>query len=328
MQLTIGDIVEKVIFVKSNAKCEEAYRYFKENPTIEGIVVCFHSYPVGLVMKTQFYQSLSTKYGFNLFMNRTIDLVMDKNPLIVDSTLSITEVTTRAMNRRQEHLYDYVIVTEQGYIKGIVSIKNLLIRLTEVQVNIARNTNPLTGLPGNLIIEKVLQNILSRQQPFSVLYIDIDSFKTFNDTKGFKEGDELIWKTANTIVENVKITSNEPFFVGHIGGDDFIAVIPHYEHENICQSIISRFDQLVRQFYSEEELHKGYVEAISRRGRLERINLVSLSIAVISNKHHSFESVELLSKTAAKVKKHCKAINKSVYLSLEDCNETNKDNNL
>jgi diguanylate cyclase (GGDEF)-like protein len=321
MPFPIGDIVEQVKIVTPITKCEEVYRYFNEIPSIEGIIVCSKNKPVGLVMKTHFYQALSTKYGFNLFMNRSINLVMDKFPLIVDYSLPITEVSSLAMNRSVKHLYDYVIVTKQGSIAGIVSIKNLLVKLTEVQVRIARNSNPLTGLPGNFVIEETLQNLLLSRSQFSVFYIDIDSFKTFNDTHGFRDGDELIRETANIIVENIKTPSKDSSFVGHIGGDDFIAVIPNYEYETICQSIISRFGYSIRQFYSKEELHKGYVEAISRKGRLEKINLASLSIAVVSNKVRTFESVKQLSKAAAKVKKCCKAVKKNIFLTLEDCNE-------
>ena len=75
MQVTIGEIAEQVITVTPTTKCEYIYSLFTESPSLEGIVVCSDQQPVGLVMKTQFYQKLSTKYGFDLFMNRTIDLV-------------------------------------------------------------------------------------------------------------------------------------------------------------------------------------------------------------------------------------------------------------
>ncbi|MFP5113983.1 hypothetical protein ACSU64_16535 [Bacillaceae bacterium C204] len=70
MQLAIGEIVEKVTKVTPYTKCEEVYKSFKEIPSLEGVVVCLNEVPVGLVMNTHFYQALSTKYGFNLFMNR------------------------------------------------------------------------------------------------------------------------------------------------------------------------------------------------------------------------------------------------------------------
>ncbi|WP_413303489.1 GGDEF domain-containing protein [Bacillus sp. 1P10SD] len=317
MQLTIGDIADTCLKVTPSTKCEEVYKTFKESPSLEGIVVCLNDRPIGLVMKTHFYQALSTKYGFNLFMNRTIDLVMNKESLMVDSSVPITDVSARAMNRSLEHLYDYVIVTSQGRIRGTVSIKNLLIKLTEVQVNIARNSNPLTGLPGNTVINETLQEALLIEK-FSVLYIDIDSFKVFNDSYGFRKGDEVIRETANIIVETVRSYTGSSSFVGHIGGDDFIAVIHDFNYKEICQSIISRFDQMSRRFYNEKELMRGYVEAISRMGKLEHSPLISVSIAVVSNKSVTFQTVEQLSKEAANVKKKCKEIKYSVFLSLED----------
>lgn len=315
MQLTIGDIAEIGKTVTPSTKCEEVYNSFKEIPSLEGIVVCLDDHPVGLVMKTHFYQALSTKYGFNLFMNRMIDLVMNKESLIVDYFVPLTDVSARAMDRRLDHLYDYVIVTVQGRYYGIVSIKNLLIKLAEVQVNIARNSNPLTELPGNFVIKEKMQEILSKPK-FSILYIDIDSFKVINDTYGFREGDELIRETANIIVESLQTYAKESSFIGHIGGDDFIAVIPNYEYKEICQSIITRFDQMSRRLYSEEELNRGYVQAVSRSGRLENVSLLSLSIAVVSNREVAFQTVDQLSKEAANVKKKCKAIKRSVFLTI------------
>ncbi len=317
MEQTIGDIAEKGLIVTPFTKCEVIYKSFKETPSLEGIVVCLNEQPVGLVMKTHFYQALSTKYGFNLFMNRTIELVMNKEPLMVDYSVPITDVSALAMNRSLDHLYDYVIVTVQDQMYGIVSIKNLLMKLTEVQVKIARNSNPLTGLPGNFVINETLQDLLLVEK-FTVLYIDIDSFKAFNDTHGFREGDELIRETANIIVATLETYAGESSFVGHIGGDDFIAVIYDFEYEHICQSIITQFDHKSRQFYSDEELSRGYVQAVSRKGKLEQVSLVSLSIAVVSNTAATFQSVEQLSKEAANVKEKCKVIKKSIFLTLED----------
>ncbi|RFU67581.1 GGDEF domain-containing protein [Peribacillus saganii] len=318
MQLTIGDIAEEATIVSPFNKCEDVYAIFNEHASLEGIVVCTDQHAVGLVMKTHFYQKLSTKYGFDLFMKRTVDLVMNKKPLVVEYSLPIAEAGALAMKRNLDHLYDYVIVIKQDRLYGIVSIKNLLIKLAEVQVQVARYSNPLTGLPGNYAIEETLQEILAEEN-FSVLYVDIDTFKVFNDSYGFKEGDELIRATADIICDIVLTTCNHPSFVGHIGGDDFIAVLPNYNYDRICRSIISRFDQLVRKVYSEDEIKKGYVTAISRKGKLEKFPLVSISIAVITNINMSFVTVKQLSKEAAKVKKRCKTIPKSVFLTMEDC---------
>ena len=317
MQSVIGDITKKCIIVTPETKCEDVYSIFEENPSIEGIVVGIKEKPVGIVMKINFFQKLSTKYGFDLYMKRNIELVMDHKVLMVDYFASITEVSSLAMKRQLENIYDLVIVTKMGNLCGIVSIRELIIKLSEVQISIARFSNPLSGLPGNNVIEETLKNVLTYEQ-YSVLYMDIDSFKVFNDTFGFSVGDELIKETSNIITEIIMTKDNEPSFVGHIGGDDFIAVLPHYFHEEICREIITCFDRFILQYYSEEEIKRGYIQAVTRKGTLENVPLVSISIAVVQNRYDYFTSVGQLSKQAAKMKKRCKSIPQSAFLTLDE----------
>ncbi len=59
-------------------------------------------------MRIHFYQSLSKKYGLDLFMGRNIDLIMDQKPLCVDYHIDIVEVSTLAMQRSQKHVYDSI----------------------------------------------------------------------------------------------------------------------------------------------------------------------------------------------------------------------------
>ncbi|WLR54499.1 GGDEF domain-containing protein [Mesobacillus subterraneus] len=317
MQVTIGEIAEQVIVVTPSTKCEDVYTIFKEKPAIEGVVVCSDDRPIGLVTKTTFYQKLSTQYGFDLFMKRTIDLVMIPDPLIVDHSVPITETSAQAMDRAQEHLYDYVIVTKEDRLIGIVSIRNLLMKLAEEQISIARYSNPLTGLPGNFEIKNALKTAIDYEK-YTILYIDINLFKAFNDTFGFKLGDEVIQYTATILKETVLLRgSTFESFIGHIGGDDFIAILPHHEFKIICQSLINRFEQFTHQFYTEEELEQGYIHGISRMGVLENIPLVGLSIAVIQNTHKQYNTIEDISLEAARIKKRCKSLRRSVFLTSE-----------
>nr|WP_304219869.1 GGDEF domain-containing protein [Fredinandcohnia onubensis] len=323
MDIVIGEIAKDSLIVSPSTKCEDVYTIFEKETYIEGIVVCMNHKPVGLVMKTHFFQRLSTKYGFDLFMKRTIDLVMDKEILIVDYSLPLTEVSSLAMNRKLEHIYDIVIVTKENAFFGIVSIRELIMKLAEIQIRNARYSNPLTGLPGNNVIKETLQEVLTFNR-FSVLYIDIDSFKAFNDTYGFSKGDELIKETALILSEVITTTENEPSFIGHIGGDDFIATIPHHHYGAICDSIIARFTDSLQIFYSKEDFEKGYVTGINRQGVFEKLPLASISIAIIQNKKRPITSLEQLSKESAKVKSYCKSIRNSIYLTLEDYEENIK----
>lgn len=149
-------------------------------------------------MRIRFYQQIGTLYGYTLYMGRSVELVMDKNPLVVDYKTPIIEVSRLAMARNEENLYDYVIVTHGNALSGAVSVRDLLLNFAEIQAVAASFLNPLTGLPGNVsITEWMVKSLL--QEQFSVLYIDLDHFKAYNDTYGFKEGDRMIQATAELL---------------------------------------------------------------------------------------------------------------------------------
>ena len=313
MYMVIGDLAKEGITVTPSTKCEDVYSIFQTYPTIEGIVVVLKGKPIGLVMRTHFFQKLSTKYGYDLFMKRNIDLVMSKEFLTVDDSTSVTDVSTRAMSRIQETLYDLVIVTKDDQLSGIVSIRELIIKLSEIQISIARYSNPLSGLPGNNVIEETLQDVLTYKR-FSVFYIDIDSFKAFNDTFGFSQGDEVIKETANIISDVfLQLIMSLPLSVT-LEVDDFIATVPHFKHDDLCKQIIKRFDQFILHFYSPEELERGFIRVANRKGILENTPLTSISIAVVQNKQRMISTVSELSEIATKVKRNCKMDKKSTYI--------------
>ena len=84
------------------------------------------------------------------------------------------------MSRPASSLYDFIIVTKDGLYCGIVTIKDLLEKTMEIEVSNAKHQNPLSGLPGNLIIEHKLSKCVTSKNPFTVLYIDLDNFKAYN----------------------------------------------------------------------------------------------------------------------------------------------------
>ena len=316
--LTIGDISESVPIVSLMTKSADVNLLFEDNPDLEGIIVLEGDQPVGLVMRGQFYRKISTKYGYDIFMGRPINLVMDNNPLIVDYYDQIPLVSSLAMARSQKNLYDYVVVTKNGHLHGIVSIKNLLIKLAEVQVNQALYTNPLSGLPGNVFIEeKILEYLHNGTKSYSFLYLDLDHFKEYNDLYGFQKGDLLIKEVANLLNKYILLHDQNDSFVGHIGGDDFVAILPHHNYDRTCQTIMNEFGIRIKKFYDETDWINQFVYTEDRNGHYGKIPLVCLSIAVVTNEHHTFQSIDDISKIAAEVKKQCKSQDNSCYILYE-----------
>ena len=177
-----------------------------------------------------------------------------------------------------------------------------------------RRVSPLTGLPGNVQIQAEMKKRLLNNEGFVMLYLDLDNFKAYNDVYGFLNGDEIIKFTAKTIVNNVEGLTEGEGFVGHIGGDDFVAIVSIDEdYEKICQNIIAEFDNGVSKFFNDEDLEKGYLEVPNRRGIVEEFPLTSISIGVVVADQNRFANVLEIGEVGAQVKHLAKTTIGSAY---------------
>jgi len=175
------------------------------------------------------------------------------------------------------------------------------------------DANPLTRLPGNQSILKEVQRYLDGNLPFAVAYADLDYFKAFNDKYGFSRGDEVIRMTARVITNGVREEISEGSFVGHVGGDDFLFLVPPDRVDRICEEILKNFDLIVTTFYDEEDRMKRRIETVDRQGNPATFPIMSLSIAVVTNERRTFTHFGEISAVAAEVKKYVKGKKGSNY---------------
>ena len=223
-------------------------------------------------------------------------------PLIVVSSNGTREHRMKVLNESVEYFIKKPV--DEGYL--YYTVKNLTRLLT-----INRRMSPLTGLPGNVQINSELKKRLLRREAFAVMYLDLDNFKAYNDVYGFLKGDQIITYTANTIVNAVRDYGNG--FVGHIGGDDFIAIVSCDEIDKLCQNIIANFDSGVKQFYNEKDNREGYIEVANRKGIIEKFPLTSISIAVVTVDVGRFNNILEIGDAASQVKHAVKAVMGSSY---------------
>ena len=306
----ISSISKKIESLESKVLVCEVDSKFKKNQELLGICIVDDGQVKGVVTRNSFYSKLGWQYGYSLYSSKAISNIMNTTFLSVDYKVPIDMVIKLAMARTNDTLYDFVTVTKDSKYYGTVTIKDLLEKTIEIEVDNARHSNPLTGLPGNVIIEQTLEKCISSSKEYCVLYFDIDNFKPYNDVYGFESGDKIIKNLAKAI--NTNISSSD--FIGHIGGDDFIAVVCSWEVEKICERIISDFDLLALEGYEERDLNNGYIIAQNRHGVEERFPLVSVSIAALTNKKREFASIYVLAKESSKLKKKCKQNGGSCYM--------------
>jgi len=122
--------------------------------------------------------------------------------------------------------------------------------------------NPLTGLPGNVLLTEELKYRLGRPDLFAYLYVDLDNFKAFNDTYGPARGDRVIKLLAEVLRDSVASQGDDGDFVGHIGGDDFAIITSPDVLDQLCGQIMTTFDQQVRLLYDPDDLARGYLQAL------------------------------------------------------------------
>lgn len=225
-------------------------------------------------------------------------------PVIVVSSKSDKDHRVRILQESIEYFIKKPVDEQYLY----YTVKNLNRLLSS-----NRRISPLTGLPGNVQIHAELKKRIVKKEPFSVLYLDLDNFKAYNDVYGFLKGDEIIEFTAETILNCIHNSEFNDTFVGHIGGDDFVAIIPGIESENICQNILAYFDKHVDKYFTEEDLEKGYIEVANRRGIMEQFPLTSLSIGVVVADPGRFHNILEIGEVGAQVKHAAKSVMGSSY---------------
>lgn len=174
--------------------------------------------------------------------------------------------------------------------------------------------NPLTLLPGNISIDRDITNRISQRLKFAVLYIDLNNFKGFNDYYGFKRGDEIIKYTASVILKAVRSHGNANDFIGHIGGDDFVAVTTPAKMYDICETIVKQFDRGITNYYDEVDRERGYISVKNRKGELEKFEIMSISIGVITNLKKEITHIGEVSVLGSQMKRAAKTSGNSAYV--------------
>lgn len=205
------------------------------------------------------------------------------------------------------------------YIPKPFSFENLIAHIEALLRRSAlRDSNPLTGLPGNRPVERFLRRCAREHQYFwAAAYVDIDNFKAYNDCYGFLQGDDVLRATGDLLLEWSKRYPHE-VLVGNIGGDDFLLGFSKNaprtdesatdEVDHILAGVIEGFNEVVKRFYAEPDVARGYIEAEGRTGKTERHGLMALSIAVVTNSRRVFQHPLEISSTFVALKHKAKTM--------------------
>lgn len=301
---TLADLVQWVKPVAPETVCHDVVEMFRTRGTLRSIPIVMDTKPKGVIFRNSFLSLFLSAYGHSLYDRKPVASVMDAIHPIFEQDTPVEQVSQTLTSRRGELQEGDFIVTHHGQYKGMINVMDLLRRITQLQVLSARNTNPLTMLPGNGPIQETVELYLEHKEPFAIAYCDLDNFKPYNDIYGFSKGDAVIRATATALMSQLDRGKD---FLGHIGGDDFIMIIRSGDWETICRDGLAAFATMVPGFYDEEDLLAGGIRASNRKGNPTFFGLISLSIGVaipdIERCHNYFDVATLASQAKKEAKK-------------------------
>jgi diguanylate cyclase (GGDEF)-like protein len=260
---TVGSLLHDVQAISASTSVESTAQLFNKKTELESIPVIEGEKPIGLIRRNSLTNLFFSQYGRELSGKNSIASLVECNVLILESDLPIEQASGLISEQVEKQKALEFIITHKGIYQGIGSVIDLLKIITDLQISNARYANPLTLLPGNVPINKNLDERLARQSAFVVCYIDLDNFKPYNDCYGYEKGDRVITGLADVLRE---IVTDRNDFIGHIGGDDFIVILSAENWQAQCAQIQENFSEWVRHRYSLEDQVMGGISGVDRAG--------------------------------------------------------------
>ena len=266
-----------------------------------------HGQPCGIVHRHSLSDALLKPFATDLFARKPISRLMNDDFLAVEVSQSLQQVSRLITSRARQRIEEDFIITLNGGYLGLGRVIDVLKLITELKIQQARYANPLTLLPGNVPIQQCLTRLLQQQRESVICYVDIDSFKPFNDIYGYGRGDEVLLCLAQCLNDRVDPSRD---FVGHIGGDDFLLVLGPEDWRKRLNQLLEDFQSQCRRFYRSEHLESGCFIAPNRQGLRQEFPLLSLSIGVVHLHPQACDQLDAsqLAEMASQAKHHAKNV--------------------
>lgn len=304
----LGDLLNEQLAVDQHTPIAEVLEVFRAQANLNSLAVLdAQRQPVGIVHRHSLSEALLKPFATDLFARKPISRLMSQDFLAVELTQSLQKVSRLLTSRARQRIEEDFIIIQNGRYLGLGRVIDVLKLITEQKLQQARHANPLTLLPGNVPIQQCLARLLQQGREAAVCYVDIDSFKPFNDLYGYAKGDEVLLCLAQCLNERVDPARD---FVGHIGGDDFMLVLGSTDWRDKLGKLIEDFQNQCRRFYREEHLQAGCFIAHNRHGQRQEYALLSLSIGVVHVRSADCAQLDAsrLAELASDAKRQAKAV--------------------
>lgn len=302
------EYIQDIKALDINASLEELFAYFKKNPENTFVpLIDSYKHIKGIIYELDIKQISYSQYGHSLAKNKSNSPKLSsfmKEVLSVEEkwgTDKILEIYNNSQNNSKG-----IFITSANKYKGFISLSSLLSLSYKRNIEIAKNQNPLTKLPGNEKISEFLHNSFEKNEIIThILYFDFNDFKPFNDYYGFRQGDRAILIFSELLKKTLPFET----FIAHIGGDDFFVAFEGRKCEEIYDislNIQNSFKENVKSLYKKEDIKNDYIITNDRFNIKRKFSLLSVSCAIVEinprRKKENFDfTISLAKKDSKKI---------------------------
>ncbi len=294
-----SDLVVSTTSVESQTSIQHVFELFEQNVHLSSLAVVEEQIVLGMVHRRVFMTKYAKKQRREVVQHKPITHAMTVNCLKVEADQRIEQVSRLVTTRAQINAEHDFVICNQGRFLGIGTVIDLLRKITQLRVLPDHQQNILTMLPGNTPLGSCVNELLDGGKPFSVALLDLSNFKAFNNLYSHYEGDQMLIMFAELLRKHTKTDAN---IAGHIGGDDFVLIMPKTPWITVLGHIFKEFEHKAQSFYSEKDLAQGCMMNKDVQGHSQAIDLVTLSASVLSIDGEYFDDFSSVLKSLIKLK--------------------------
>lgn len=301
--------IDKIEPLNIKKSMKDVFKYFRAHKNNNFIpIVNKHGEPMGIIEEKDVKEYIYSNYGREILINKKgkIKYFLKECPA-ADIKTPISKIIELYSNNPES---PGIIITNNNSYFGFLSSNAIVKLVHEKNLLYAREQNPLTKLPGNIMIDEHMEDVINNCDfNFLLCYFDLDNFKAFNDKYSFRNGDRVIQLFADILKNELP----KEFFKAHIGGDDFFCAVQNEDKEDLydklayIKHVIEKFKSDVREFYSKEDRENGYIIAKDRDGKLKKFPLLSVSASILvvskNSKNRSLNTIQSILANQKKIAK-------------------------
>ncbi len=216
-------------------------------------------------------------------LNRTVTRPLSQLTQQLEQVNDFTDLKDDSKSFDRIFLFEIRILVNafQQMASRIISLSEQL-QESNKKLNMLAVTDPLTDIPNRRYFfeegERMVKHVRRQHQPFSVILIDVDYFKDYNDTYGHQEGDQVLKEVAQTIKQMLKRPLD---LCARYGGEEFVAVVTECTPENavaLTESLRSAIESL--DIRHEKSVYQTLTASLGLFTVLEDATTISLDNAI------------------------------------------------